>query len=618
MTPLTTACQLLDLGVAPLPLRRGEKRPSLPDWKRYQTELPTRADLDRWFLDSAHVGIFVVCGQVSRLLVLDIDSDAAEAWWRGKLGELLDHTTCVRTAKGHHYWFRLPADLTADSWNRHEGDLQFDVQAEGKGVVAPPSIHESGHVYEWLRGPESLQTAPPELLRPAVPQPPTELSAPSARGLVSLLQVPAAPGGRNLQLAQVAGHYAAAFSQDRGAYEYHVALANAALPVPLDPAELAGVTSSIWRREQGKRPRAAGLEVLTTDQLRSLPPPEFLVDQVLVRDTLAVLFGLPAGGKSFVAIDWAISVATGEVWAGHPVHRGPVLYLAAEGRAGLAQRVEGWEAGHGGVMADGVLWLPRAVNLLDAGDVERLAELVQRERPGLIVVDTLARCLVGGEENSAKDVGRAIDAVDQVRALSGATALLVHHTTKDGQTLRGSSALLAAVDTAVSVRKNGSGVRLKCEKQKDAPAFSELGLRLVPSARSASLSVADVAATLAASPESRRAALTAVVAAFSATPASRVQLRDVIMTTCGVARDTAYRALNDLVVQGFLRREGSLFVVTPVASQSVAGPSQATGRLVARSAPLFRGGDATAANTAADQSRTRSWRQQRPDERTTE
>jgi Bifunctional DNA primase/polymerase, N-terminal len=59
----------------------------------------------------------------------------------------------ARTARGMHFFFRL--DKPMKSWSRHEGDLQFDVRADGAGVILPPSVHHTGADYGWDRTPKS-------------------------------------------------------------------------------------------------------------------------------------------------------------------------------------------------------------------------------------------------------------------------------------------------------------------------------------------------------------------------------------------------------------------------------------------------------------------------------
>ena len=101
--------------------------------------------------------------------------------------------------------------------------------------------------------------------------------------------------------------------------------------------------------------------------------------------------------------------------------------------------------------------------------------------PDLIVIDTLARTLVGADENSAKEVGEYIAAVDLIRKETGAAVLLVHHIGKNSiRGERGSSALRGAADTMMSLTlsKQPSAFTLECTKQKDAREFDKIHLGL--------------------------------------------------------------------------------------------------------------------------------------------
>jgi hypothetical protein len=91
-----------------------------------------------------------------------------------------------------------------------------------------------------------------------------------------------------------------------------------------------------------------GFQLLTAQELMSMPPLRWLVDHHLPAGGFAVLYGPPGGGKSFVALDLAMSVATGTDWLGvERVDPGVVVYVAAEGSAGLAKRVGAWINAHG-------------------------------------------------------------------------------------------------------------------------------------------------------------------------------------------------------------------------------------------------------------------------------
>jgi hypothetical protein len=89
----------------------------------------------------------------------------------------------------------------------------------------------------------------------------------------------------------------------------------------------------------------------------------------------------------------------------------------------------------------------------------------------LIVWDTMARSMIGGDENAARDVGLAIAAADYLAEPHQAARLFVHHTGKNGEEERGSSALRGAADTLLALKPYEPGLRLTCEKAKDSEAF---------------------------------------------------------------------------------------------------------------------------------------------------
>lgn len=224
--------------------------------------------------------------------------------------------------------------------------------------------------------------------------------------------------------------------------------------------------------------------LLTSQQVRALPPPEYLIDRWLTRDSLAVLYGPSTSGKTFLAIDWALHVATGSWWNGLPTLGAPVLYVMGEGAAGLGKRLDAWalhaklpdlDAFHG------VTWLRGAINLSDLSEVGPLIDLVARLEPALVIFDTLARCMVGVEENSAKDVGQVVANLDRVRSASGACVVGLHHTGKDSANgARGSSALRAAVDTEVELSSTDTARTLKNSKAKDGAEAPPIRLELLP------------------------------------------------------------------------------------------------------------------------------------------
>lgn len=211
--------------------------------------------------------------------------------------------------------------------------------------------------------------------------------------------------------------------------------------------------------------------LLSPRQIRTLPEPTPLIDNVLDRGTTALLYGKWGSSKSFIALDWACSIATGHPWQGRVTERAKVLYVVAEGVAGFASRLDAWEVGwQTSIDDEWIRFLPMPVNLMTS-DVNVLAEEVKSGGYGFIVLDTLARCMVGADENSARDAGIAVDSLAKLMYATPdqrGVVLGVHHAGKGGQ-MRGSSAFEAGVDTVYLTERDGQCVTLRRTKRKDGP-----------------------------------------------------------------------------------------------------------------------------------------------------
>ena len=203
----------------------------------------------------------------------------------------------------------------------------------------------------------------------------------------------------------------------------------------------------------GQPPAGIRSRLLKMIALRNLPQPATLITSLMDVDTLALLYGRRGSYKSFLALDWAMCMAYGRRWHFQAVTAGPVLYVCAQGAHGVDQRIDAWKR-HNGVIGDTdeLDTLPEAIKLLSPSSAGELADVARDIGARLVILDTWARCTVGGEENSTKDMGLAIEQADVIRRRSGACVLAVHHSGKDSTaSARGSSALEAAFDSVFEV-----------------------------------------------------------------------------------------------------------------------------------------------------------------------
>lgn len=208
----------------------------------------------------------------------------------------------------------------------------------------------------------------------------------------------------------------------------------------------------------------------TVAQFLRRPAPTWIIKGLLPQASLALLFGASGSGKTFFTLDMVASVALGRPWRGLPVAQGGVAYVVAEGAGGFRDRVSAYCRQHDlDEAALPIHILADSPNMMLNPDVKDLGEALRRCGPlSVIVMDTYARVMGGGNENEAQDVNKVVANCALLHKLTGAIVLLVHHTGKDSASgARGSSALRAAADVEVEIVRTKSYRAATVTKMKD-------------------------------------------------------------------------------------------------------------------------------------------------------
>ena len=215
--------------------------------------------------------------------------------------------------------------------------------------------------------------------------------------------------------------------------------------------------------------------LIPADEFCTKPAPiKWMVKNWIQEDALIMIHGPSGGGKTFVALDWCLHIASGlSIWNGHRVKSGPVVYLAGEGHHGLRSRIAAWKQHHG---VSGInMWLSKAgCDLNTPEGYMKVVEAIRAlpEVPKVIVVDTLHRFL-SGDENSAQDAKTMIDACAALMREFNCSIILVHHTGVSDEAqhrARGSSAWKGALEIEISVvpAKGDAPIQIVQRKSKDA------------------------------------------------------------------------------------------------------------------------------------------------------
>ena len=217
--------------------------------------------------------------------------------------------------------------------------------------------------------------------------------------------------------------------------------------------------------------------------LRGLPPVSWLVEGEIPASMTTVICGQSQAGKSFFAVDRMLQVARR-----HPDRA--VVYIAPEGGSGYRARVDAWLHHFGGEEPQNIYFILQTVTLLNPQTVDDLVGAISALKPVMVVIDTLARSMIGGDENSAKDIGMFFYHTDLIREATGAAIVVVHHTGKAGS-YRGSSALYGSVDSWIDFGNSDGLITVECGKAKDWEPFAPRYYRMVKSGESVVLLPAD-------------------------------------------------------------------------------------------------------------------------------
>lgn len=233
---------------------------------------------------------------------------------------------------------------------------------------------------------------------------------------------------------------------------------------------------------------AGQLEALSFAELQLLVPPTPLIAGLLDRGTYAVMPGQFGAFKTFTALSWAFALALGKPWGEFGVPEAlPVLYVAAEGAAGVMRRLGALALHHGVAVPPTLRVMPRVADLGSDAVVDRLAQKVAEMGAALIITDTLHQCTPGLDENSNTDMGAVLGRMRRrIIEPLGATWLAPHHTGHEVMRSRGASCIEDDADTVLlaTVKGGNEAARLlstprylEVRKAKDGESGRKVTLR---------------------------------------------------------------------------------------------------------------------------------------------
>lgn len=309
--------------------------------------------------------------------------------------------------------------------------------------------------------------------------------------------------------------------------------------------------------------------LLSMEDLLVMPPKEWLIDSLIGKGDLGMVYGGSGTGKTHVIVNFIIEACTGGSFANRFKVNRPlsVAYCAGEGVSGLPARFKAAMAAKGIEKLDNFRLSKQAPQLHADKQGQRpdahIGQFVTAYQQGqaegrykpldLLIIDTLHSATIGADENSAGDMGRALESCKEAIRMLDCAVILVHHTGKNGESERGSSSLRGAMDVMIQIKRVsevGTKAILQCTKLKDGEEWKPQTFDLVASGDSVTVWWDDPADESSVVKGGAKAETKRAILDFLNRHPGKEMTAKTLAEFAGVSQNYAIELLSDLVKQG--------------------------------------------------------------------
>jgi archaellum biogenesis ATPase FlaH len=450
-----------------IPLLQKGKTPVIETWKLFQTHKPTDDKLKVWFGNGSDNNIGIVTGAISGITVVDFDSPESIEFSKKNNFPI---TPSVKTGKGYHAYYRYKEGVR--NFQKRDDLPGIDLRGNGGYVVAPPSIHPSGHQYQWIKG-KCLDDLPladlPEIVL---------VRSPEDKTLLKELYKGVPEGSRNDSLTRLIGSLVndgLGFDECLNfAYQWN----ERNNPPETDLKKIERTVRSIYEKHHREK-NYKDAQDSEFDPIRILKKGsellslecniEWIVDRLVPKQSITLLHGKGGIGKTWISLILANAVSKNIPFMDLPTQGMTVVFTDFENSLPvLVERVKKIGA------SDVLFWHntnERRPPKLDREDWEQYKSLPI----GLLIFDTL-RASQSKDENSSQDMAFIMSRLKELRDM-GFTIFLLHHTPKSNdRTYKGSTAIMDLADHVLSLHKVKRG-SLEDVDDDDEEGYYRLGTK---------------------------------------------------------------------------------------------------------------------------------------------
>lgn len=286
--------------------------------------------INEWWSDNPSANIGLPTGSVNGFFVIDIDGVEGEASLKKleqEFGDLPPTIENLTGGHGRHLLFKYPEDKKIPNSASKLGSA-IDVRGDGGYIIAPPSIHQTGRIYQRSVDSASEMAEAPEWLLQRIC---FSKNNGAESGWEDLLKG-ATKGGRNQAIASMAGKLFARGFLFEEALEICLSLNQKCKP-PLEQSEVKRTVESIFKLNSNKSAKSSDAKVslvcVADVEMKSI---DWLWYERIAQGKLTVIAGNPGLGKSQITASMSAIVSNGLKWPSGEQYEaaGAVIIVSAE------------------------------------------------------------------------------------------------------------------------------------------------------------------------------------------------------------------------------------------------------------------------------------------------